>query len=159
MEKLMMRLGTFVLLYVGCALGALGTLVYQYIILLRWEPALKSCDVAPPAPSAAPIPEIFHLKLCLQFAPGLLAGAVWLFSRKTWRQWGSTFSALITCGKYQHMKRPSNHPNGGQQAYLPVSQNPPQQRNFYNQNTSSANSSSVRHNNPMYSTRMSQTTL
>lgn len=172
MEKLMLRLGTFVLLYVGGALGALGTLIYQYIVLRRWEPALKSCDVAPPAP-AAPIPEIFHLKLFLLFAPGILAGAVWLLSRKTWYRWFETFSALLTCGKFQNFKRPanfsnfSNHSNVQQQAYVPVSQQIPSipqqipsQRNYYNQYPSSANSSSiVRHSNPMYSGRISQTIL
>ncbi|XP_067328176.1 frizzled-9-like [Anolis sagrei] len=94
LERLMLRLGLFSLLYALPASAVLGCLLYESAHAQRWAElawarACAETEGEEPdcrLPASIPAAPVFLLKICMSFAVGISSGA-WVWSPKTLQAW------------------------------------------------------------------------
>lgn len=100
-EKLMVRIGIFSLLYSLPTLVVIACCIYEYQYLELWTPNVKCKQNARTGPDAVcyewsqprPRVEIYMLKIFMNLVVGITCG-MWVLSRKTF----STWRRFLTCG-------------------------------------------------------------
>ena len=92
LEKLMIRIGVFVLVFIIPAIVVIGCFLYELITRPSWtgvnEPCGANCTQANPA--------VFMVRLFMFLLTGILTG-VWIWSRKTVLSWKNIPQRLASC--------------------------------------------------------------
>lgn len=90
LEKLLVKLGIYSVLYIVPAVCVLGCFVYEKFLIDSWSDYTRSCETPGLVLKPANLPrvEIFMLKIFMSLVVGV-TGGMWIWSRKTWTIWGS----------------------------------------------------------------------
>lgn len=112
LEKLMIRIGVFSLLYTVPAMVVIGCYVYELIFLPTWMLGLQKrlcenkqysipCPVPPPGESSRyeypkPLFAVFMMKYFMALIVGITSG-FWVWSGKTFSSWKNVY--LRMCGR------------------------------------------------------------
>ncbi|XP_010890407.2 frizzled-5 [Esox lucius] len=87
LEKLMLKLGLFTVLYTAPAAVVLACLVYEQHMRPQWDRGLScSCQAERQRVGLGPDHTVFMLKYFMSFVVGITSG-VWVWSRKTLESW------------------------------------------------------------------------
>uniref|UniRef100_T1J176 Frizzled-4 n=1 Tax=Strigamia maritima TaxID=126957 RepID=T1J176_STRMM len=121
LEKLMVRIGVFSILYMVPAAGVLGCLVYEFLQRPKWRTLAtlaaveceidgggggEDCGLSHSIPSV----EILMLKIFLSLAVGITSG-MWVWSSKTWRAWRQLYLSCARSRDERVKPNPCNRAN------------------------------------------------
>ncbi len=106
LEKLMIRIGVFSVLYTVPATIVIGCYVYEQHFKPKWEETL-TCPCLPPDRRWAPDYSVFMLKYFMCLVVGLTSG-FWIWSGKTLDSWRRFYARL--CGR-SGARQPGRLPN------------------------------------------------
>ncbi|XP_069577352.1 frizzled-7-like [Brachyistius frenatus] len=101
LERLMLRIGTFGVLYTAPVAAVIGCLVYEQAVRPHWETAwrLQTCRrFAVPCPAGPPAPltpdfTVFMVKYLMTLMVGITSG-FWIWSGKTLQSWRQFYKRL-----------------------------------------------------------------
>ncbi|XP_069019845.1 frizzled-7-like [Embiotoca jacksoni] len=101
LERLMLRIGTFCVLYAAPVAAVIGCLVYEQAVRPHWETAwrLQTCRrFAVPCPAGPPAPltpdfTVFMVKYLMTLMVGITSG-FWIWSGKTLQSWRQFYKRL-----------------------------------------------------------------
>ncbi|XP_062302489.1 frizzled-5-like [Osmerus eperlanus] len=95
LERLMIRLGLFTVLYTVPAAAVVACLVYEQHLRPRWERAL-ACACPAERQRLGPDHAVFMLKYFMCLVVGITSG-VWVWSGKTLEAWGRVLGRCCSC--------------------------------------------------------------
>ena len=101
LEKLMVRIGVFVVVFIIPACIVIGCFLYELVSRPSWTRLSESCDNCERAN-----PAVFMVRLLMFLLTGILTG-VWIWSRKTINSWKSFPQRVTACCK----PKPEELPN------------------------------------------------
>jgi len=107
LERLMVKMGTFSVLYVGPAVCVLGCLLYEKRGAPAWDGLARRTPCARPdgldrcpLDESIPAVEVFLVKTFMSLMPGVATG-VWIWSVKTLTSWRRRLAVCVGGGRRQ----------------------------------------------------------
>lgn len=92
LEKLMIRIGVFVVVFIIPAVIVIGCFMYELVTRPSWTPVNEPCG----ADCIRANPAVFMVRLFMFLLTGILTG-VWIWSRKTVLSWKTLPQRLANC--------------------------------------------------------------
>lgn len=105
LEKLMIRIGIFVAVYIVPASVLVGCFIYELASRASWVPLSEDCPRCPRPNSA-----VFMVRVFMFLLIGILTG-IWIWSRKTIQSWQKLPEKCATCCSYHPDEKEEARPS------------------------------------------------